>query len=270
MSHARYFWHILAIVFCAVSLHAQCGSCAYGVICSGLCEGGPGDPANPCVYPSTGCNSGWIRQGNCCCPPTPILIDLEGTGFKLTSLEEGVNFPIGSEMVPLRVAWTQRDSKNGWLALDRNGNGAIDNGSELFGSSTLQPPPPDGRTKNGYLALAQFDLPVNGGNQDGIIDSRDAVFSDLVVWVDRNHDGISQREEVLELTSLGIVALHFDYRLSDRVDEHGNRLRYFAKLDRAPRSKVRQHTTDVILQARPIEMSRETLESPVARMNGRR
>lgn len=76
-----------------------------------------------------------------------------------------------------------------FLVLDRNGNGVTDSGRELFGSVTPQPVT---TTPDGFLALGVFDGAGNGGNSDGVIDNNDAVFSQLRLWQDSNHDGISQ------------------------------------------------------------------------------
>jgi hypothetical protein len=109
-------------------------------------------------------------------------------------------FDIANDSVPIHMAWTA-NFNNAFLALDRNGSGTITNGAELFGNFTSQPVSDH---PNGFAALAVYDDPNNGGNGDGVIDALDKIFSSLRLWVDTNHDGISQAEELHTLPDLGI------------------------------------------------------------------
>jgi len=168
-----------------------------------------------------------------CTSSSPIIIDVSGRGFHLTSAEQGVSFDILGDGVPIRISWTAAGSSNAFLALDRNHNGTIDSGKELFGNVTEQSQSAD---PNGFLALAEFDKPENGGNGDGIIDNRDAVFSSLLLWVDENHDGVSQRSELHTLPELGVFSLALRYRDDEHFfDQYGNWFHYQAGVNPDPK-----------------------------------
>jgi hypothetical protein len=201
-------------------------SCCSSTVASG------GDPCANFDYSTCDYSGGNGLVGNVgpspgCCGPSPILIDLSGAGFHLTDAEDGVNFDLDSDGIAERIGWASPGSSLGFLCLDRNGNGIIDNGKELFGNHTPQPPSPH---PNGFLALAVYDQRANGGNGDGIIDSRDAIFPYLRIWVDSNHNGISEPGELHTLTDAGITAISLDYSYSFRRDQFGNQFRYWARV----------------------------------------
>jgi len=187
-------------------------TCFYYTYCNGLCTANcyiekpePPDPTDcPIIIPM-----GADRQ------------------VRLTDLARGVLFDIDADGDQERISWTDPRSNTVFLALDRNGDGVVTDGGELFGNRTVQPPSAE---PNGFNALAEFDTDPAGGNGDGVISELDAVFASLLLWHDANHDGQSQLEELRTLPQSGLIEIELRYHESQRRDQFGNLLRYHAKV----------------------------------------
>jgi hypothetical protein len=232
--------------------------CLSGLTTSGekFEEGDPTNicsPCNPDPAEVFSCQQGGgvYDYSSCQCGQSPIVIDVLGNGFNLTNAQNGVSFDINGDGTQDQVAWSSASSDEAWLALDRNNNGLIDSGKELFGNSTQQPAPPTGEMKNGFLALAEFDKAANGGNGDGKINRLDAVFGSLRLWQDANHNGISEANELKTLTGLGLAKIDLDYQESRRTDEFGNRFRYKAKVRDTQDAQLGRWAWDVYLVVKP-------------------
>ena len=145
------------------------------------------------------------------------MIDLGKPGIELTSVENGVHFDLDKNGFAEKTAWIGKE--DGFLALDRNKNGFIDDGGELFSDGILLS---DGRkSTSGFDALADLDDNVGektGKVGDGIINEKDSAFSDLRVWIDENQNGISEQNELKTLDELGITSIDLNHSNTDKVD----------------------------------------------------
>lgn len=150
----------------------------------------------------------------------PILINMENGPWSLVGAAERVHFDMDADGEAEPLSWTSGSSALAFLVLDRDGNGTIDNGTELFGNAT---PTAGGRAANGFVALLEYDA-----NGDGVIDRADAIWNSLQLWTDRNHDAVSQPTELQPLTGSPLVALSLRYHWTAREDQHGNAFRYEA------------------------------------------
>lgn len=160
---------------------------------------------------------------------SPIVISLHG-GYSLSGADDPVLFDIDADGVKSRTGWIARGSEDAFLALDRDGDGRIGDGRELFGDATLLR---NGTSAgNGFEALKELD-----DNGDGRIDSSDRVWTDLLLWHDADHDGVSTASELVALSTTTVAALHLDYHWTGRRDRHGNELRYQASLDLVPHGR---------------------------------
>lgn len=128
----------------------------------------------------------------------PLVIDLDGDGFELLSVKEGVYFDEDAKGLVEKTSWVSSD--DALLAIDLNEDGVINDGSELFGTSTVLS---NGKmAKSGFEALMQYDE-----NKDNIIDENDAIYEKLKIWQDKNSDGISSQDELYSLRELGIESI---------------------------------------------------------------
>jgi hypothetical protein len=137
------------------------------------------------------------------CEHSPLVLDLDGDGLELAPVAGGVDFDLRGTGTPVRTAWPA--AADALLALDRNGNGAIDDGSELFGNSR--------RHANGFDALAALD-----SNSDGVIDTRDERFAELALWRDANQNGASEPSELVPAAEAGLVQIDLAYSSLDERD----------------------------------------------------
>ena len=137
-------------------------------------------------------------------PRDPLAIDLDGDGIETVGV--GTNpilFDHNADGIRTGTGWVTGD--DAWLVLDRNANGTIDSGRELFGVDTLLSGTPGVDAvyaSTGFEALRTLDA-----NADNVFNAQDTAFAEVRLWRDVNQDGISQASELSTLTSQNIVAI---------------------------------------------------------------
>ncbi len=175
----------------------------------------------------------WIRRSFCLncdidfweCLEDPLIISTEDSHYELTGTKGGVGFDLNGDGKTEQIPWTA-GKDDAFLVLDRNGNGLIDDGRELFSHVSPQQP---SRTPNGFQALRMFDDPLNGGNDDGRLNASDEIYGSLRLWLDADRDGRTDTGELVSLASVGLAEVELDY--TDELahdDEHGNTFKYSA------------------------------------------
>ena len=139
----------------------------------------------------------------------PLVLDLSGTGLITTNLgDSNVHFDLNNNFFAERTAWLAGNA--GFLALDKNGNGRIDDATELFGTFT----------GSGFDDLAAYD-----DNHDRVITAADAAFAKLRVWVDSNGDAITDAGELKSLDALNIASISLNKTDLNGTTAQGTELR---------------------------------------------
>jgi Ca2+-binding RTX toxin-like protein len=153
-----------------------------------------------------------IESEKSICVKDPLILDLDGDGIETASMEEGVHFDLDGDGTKEKSGWIGKD--DGFLVYDKNFNGTIDSGRELFGDQTRLK---TGRmADSGFSALAEFD-----SNDDGVVNELDSDFKKLKIWQDENSDGISQISELKTLKEAGISLINLDNQETN-VEQNGN------------------------------------------------
>lgn len=155
------------------------------------------------------------RAKNWTWPRDPIILDLSGDGLQTTGLSSNIHFDHNGDGVLTRTGWVGKN--DALLVWDRNSNGTIDTGAELFGDFT--PLPNGSLAPNGFAALAALDA-----NGDGVIDASDPAFGELKLWRDTDQDGVTGEGELISLADAGIASLSLTNTIKNQATGNGNTL----------------------------------------------
>ena len=173
------------------------------------CVNPPHIPLGDLIPPGSGTPD--MKPGeNASCP---LIIDMDGNGIKTISINKNVFFDLDNNLFAESTGWV--DKGDAFLVWDRDNNGVIDSGNELFGNHTRLSS--GKKAENGFAALAELD-----SNQDNIFDEKDEAWFKLQLWFDRNQNGISEAGELVKLSESGIKSINLSYNNTDHIDESGN------------------------------------------------
>lgn len=176
-----------------------------------------------------------VVRGEGLCSHSPLVLDLDGDGIELGDARDGVLFDLRETGKPLRTAWPGK--RDALLVIDRDGDGAITDGGELFGTALKE----DGsRYEDGFEMLSTLDQ-----NDDGVINAKDPLAAKLWLWMDANRNGVSETGELVSLASEGIVSLSLRYERRLKFDRDGNMLPLWGEFVRVSKDAVRMHGTMV-------------------------
>ena len=154
---------------------------------------------------------------------SPLIVDLDGDGVETTTTEDGTHFDHDNNGFAEKTSWVGKD--DGLLVRDINGNGQIDDGTELFGNNSVLS---NGqKASNGFEALADLD-----SNNDGVFNNSDASWAQVKVWKDANQNGKTDEGELLTLEQAGIESIDLDYQNSNTVDINGNTVGQIGSFDK--------------------------------------
>ena len=174
----------------------------------------PAGPPPPLYQKTSGAQPVTIYERRSCA--SAILIATGSDQFyELTSVGQGVQFDIDADGKTEQVAWTHIRTRVAFLAIDRDEDGAITSGKELFGRHTWP------GASDGYEALADMAMDSNEGVMRASVSEDDPLFARLLLWTDANHNGISEKWE-LQPVGDWLSSLGLGYRREHGRDQVGN------------------------------------------------
>ena len=154
---------------------------------------------------------------------SPLVVDLDGDGVETTTTEDGTHFDHDNNGFAEKTSWVGKD--DGLLVRDINGNGQIDDGTELFGNNSVLS---NGqKAANGFEALKDLD-----SNNDGVFNSSDTAWNQVNVWKDSNQNGKVDEGELLTLEQAEIENIDLNYQNSNAVDTNGNTVGQIGSFDK--------------------------------------
>ena len=144
---------------------------------------------------------------------SPLIVDLDGDGVETSDIHGNVYFDHDNNGFAEKTSWVGKD--DGLLVRDLNGNGQIDDGTELFGNNSVLS---NGqKAANGFEALKDLD-----SNKDGVFNNSDAAWSEVQVWKDTNQNGFVDEGELLSMDEANIKEINLDYQNDKIIDANGN------------------------------------------------